>query len=172
MEKTKRIYPSTQLIVALDAKVLKVYLWILSWSASQGSVKYYAKQFAKACKLEEYEVERCIQSLEDAKLIDISRVDQTWMITPNAEQNHKYYNVPISKVLEGKGIMMADNVTWNVEKVTWNVVEDKPKREMSTEQMKKMIMMLQAQLQEKEEVEKMVVNSPVEANIDIDSLPF
>lgn len=162
MEK-KRIYPSTQLIVALDSKVLKVYLWILSWSASQGNVKYYSKQFAKACKMEEDEVERCIQSLEDAKLIDISKVDQTWIIEPNAEQNQKYYQIPISKVLEGKGIMMSDKVTWNVEE------EEKPKKEMTTEQMRKMIQMLQVKLQEKEEVEKMVV-SAVEPNID--DLPF
>ena len=164
MENKKRIYPSTQLIVALDAKILKVYLWILSWSASAGSVKYYSKQFAKACKMEEDEVERCIQSLEDAKLIDISKIDQTWMIEPNAEQNQKYYSIPISKVLEGKGIQIADKVTWNVEDKV-----EQPKKEMSTEQMRKMIQMLQVQLQEKEQVEKMVV-AAVEPNID--DLPF
>ena len=169
METKKRIYPSTQLIVALDSKVLKVYLWILSWSASAGSVKYYSKQFAKACKMEEEEVERCIQSLEDAKLIDISKVDQTWMIEPNAEQNQKYYNIPISKVLEGKGIGMADNVTWNAE-------DEKPKKsstsnieDMDDDSLKRLLLRIEASLNERQQMKKLVVSS-VEPNVD--DLPF
>lgn len=149
--KGKRIYPATQLIVALDPRVLKVYLWILSWSSSQGSVKYYERQFAKACKMTEEEVELCIQTLVDTKLIDISRVDQTWMITPNDEQNQKYYNIPISKVLEGSGIQMASNVSWNCD------VEPKEDvSEMTEQQITAMILRLQAQLNEKKEVKKMV----------------
>ena len=158
----KRIYPATQLIVALDSKVLKVYLWILSWS-TQGSIKYYPRQFAKACKMEEEEVERCIQSLEDAKLIDSSYIDQTWVITPNAEQNQKYYSVPISKVLEGKGIQMAD-------KVTWNVLETKD--DDSDEDLQRQILMLQARLNERAQLKKKVVTMAASTNTDIDDLPF
>lgn len=162
METNKRIYPATQLIVALDSKVLKVYLWILSWS-TQGSIKYYPRQFAKACKMEENEVERCIQSLEDAKLIDSSYIDQTWVITPNAEQNQKYYSVPISKVLEGKGIQMAD-------KVTWNVVETKD--DDSDEDLQRQILMLQARLNERAQLKKKVVTMAASTNTNIDDLPF
>ena len=151
--KGKRIYPATQLIVALDPRVLKVYLWILSWSASQGSVKYYERQFAKACKMTEEEVELCIQTLVDTKLIDISRVDQTWMITPNDEQNQKYYNIPISKVLEGSGIPMASNVSWNCDVEPKEDIAD-----MSEQQITAMILRLQAQLNEKKEVKKMVAS--------------
>lgn len=160
--KSKRIFPSTQLIVALDARVLKVYLWILSWSSSQGSVKYYEKQFAKACKMTEDEVELCIQSLVDAKLIDVSRVDQTWMLTPNEEQNQKYYQIPISKVLEGNGIKMAESVTWNCDVEPKQDVAD-----MSEQQIQAMILRLQAQLNEKKEVRKMVTSS-----VNVDDLPF
>ena len=160
--KSKRIYPSTQLIVALDARVLKVYLWILSWSSSQGSVKYYEKQFAKACKMTEDEVELCIQSLVDAKLIDISKIDQTWMITPNEEQNQKYYQIPISKVLEGNGIKMAESVTWNASEAPTHDVAD-----MTEQQIQAMILRLQAQLNEKKEVRKMVAS-----NVDVNDLPF
>ena len=149
--KSKRIFPSTQLIVALDARVLKVYLWILSWSSSQGSVKYYEKQFAKACKLTEDEVDLCIQSLVDAKLIDISRVDQTWMITPNEEQNQKYYQIPISKVLEGKGIAMADTVTWNASEAPTQDISD-----MSEQQIQAMILRLQASLNEKKQLKGLI----------------
>lgn len=159
--KGKRIYPATQLIVALDPRVLKVYLWILSWSASQGSVKYYERQFAKACKMTEEEVELCIQTLVDTKLIDISRVDQTWMITPNDEQNQKYYNIPISKVLEGSGIPMASNVSWNCD------VEPKQEiADMSEQEITAMILRLQAQLNEKQQVKKLVKNN------NTDDLPF
>ena len=159
--KTKRIYPSTQLIVALDSKILKVYLWILSWASSTGSVKYYSKQFAKACKMEEDEVERCIQSLIDCRLVEASRIDQTWMLTPNEDQNQKYYKLPISKVLEGKGIEIAEIATWNEEA---EVIPTSSK--MSKEEIKRTILMLQAQLKEADEVAKMV-----ETN-DVTDLPF
>ena len=158
MENKKRIYPSSQLVVALDAKTLKVAMWILGWS-SQGSVKYYPKQFAKACKMEEKEVELCIQTLVNCKLIDVSKVDQTWMLTPNAEQFQKYYEVPMSKVLEGNGIPMAKEVTWKKE----DVDED------SDEDLKRQILMLQAKLNERQQMKKCVVT--VEDNY-CNDLPF
>ena len=151
--KTKRIYPSSQLVCALDARVLKVLMWILGWQ-SQGSIKYYPKQFAKACKMTEDEVDLCIQTLIDIKLLDVSRIDQTWMLTPNAERFQKYYDVPISKVIESDGIPMAKEVTWNV--------EEEPKQEiadMSEQEITAMILRLQAQLNEKQQVKKLVKNN-------------
>lgn len=161
MENKKRIYPSSQLVVALDSKTLKVAMWILGWS-SQGSVKYYPKQFAKACKMEEKEVELCIQTLVNCKLIDVSLVDQTWMLTPNAEQFQKYYEVPMSKVLEGNGIPMA-------KEVTWNVVETKD--DESDEELKRQILMLQAKLNERQQMKKCVVSTAASTN-DVNDLPF
>lgn len=168
MENKKRIYPSSQLVVALDAKCLKVAMWILGWS-SQGSVKYYARQYAKACKMTEQEVELCIQTLVNCKLIDVSLVDQTWMLTPNSEQFQKYYEIPMSKVLEGNGIPMAKEVTWNKEeKKQSNDIND-----MSDDEMKRMIIMLQARLNEKEQVKKVVVSASKNNTEDvIDDLPF
>ena len=158
MENKKRIYPSSQLVVALDSKTLKVAMWILGWS-SQGSVKYYPKQFAKACKMTEEEVELCIQTLVNCKLLDVSKIDQTWMLTPNAEQFQKYYEVPMSKVIEGNGIPMAKEVTWNKEEVN----------EESDEDLKRQIMMLQAKLSERQQMKKCVVT--VEDNY-CNDLPF
>lgn len=168
MENKKRIYPSSQLVVALDAKCLKVAMWILGWS-SQGSVKYYARQYAKACKMTEQEVELCIQTLVNCKLIDVSLVDQTWMLTPNPEQFQKYYEIPMSKVLEGNGIPMAKEVTWNKEeKKQSNDIND-----MSDDEMKRMIIMLQARLNEKQQVKKVVVSASKNETEDvIDDLPF
>lgn len=156
----KRIYPSTQLVVALDSKTLKVAMWILGWQ-NQGSVKYYPKQFAKACKMTEEEVELCIQTLVNCKLIDVSLVDQTWMLTPNAEQFQKYYEVPMSKVIEGNGIPMAKEVTWNK--------QDDSSGEMSDEDLKRQILMLQARLNERQQMKKCVVT--VEDNY-CNDLPF
>lgn len=168
MENKKRIYPSSQLVVALDSKTLKVAMWILGWS-SQGSVKYYARQYAKACKMTEQEVELCIQTLVNCKLIDVSLVDQTWMLTPNPEQFQKYYEIPMSKVIEGNGIPMAKEVTWNKEeKKQSNDIND-----MSDDEMKRMIIMLKARLNEKEQVKKVVVSASKNNTEDvIDDLPF
>lgn len=160
MDNKKRIYPSSQLVVALDSKTLKVAMWILGWS-SQGSVKYYPKQFAKACKMEEKEVELCIQTLVNCKLLDVSIVDQIWMLTPNAEQFQKYYEVPMSKVIEGNGIPMAKEVTWNK--------QDDSSGEMSDEDLKRQILMLQARLNERQQMKKCVVT--VEDNY-CNDLPF
>ena len=155
MAKTKKIYPSSQLIVALDAKVLKVYMWILAWQ-SHVSVKYYSRQFKKACRLEEDEIERSIQALVNAKLIKVESDGESFLLTPNAEQAQKYFEIPLNDVLDGNGIKMADTVTWNRE------AEVKPAMkapdDMSEEEMKRTILMLQARLQEKEEVKKMIVN--------------
>ena len=157
-ESNKRVFPSTQLIVALDARVLKVYLWILSWSA-KGDVKYYPKQFAKACKLTEEEVDKCLQSLINAKLIIPTNYGgEGWMLSVNVEQNQKYYSIPISKVIEGNGIPMAENVTWNV-------VETKD--DESDEDLKRQILMLQARLNERQQMKKVVVTNNV-----VSDLPF
>lgn len=159
--KTKRIYPSSQLVCALDCRVLKVLMWILGWQ-NQGSIKYYPKQFAKACKMEEDDVDLCLQTLIDTKLLDVSRVDQTWMLTPNAEQFQKYYDIPISKVIEGNGIKMADKITWNCTESTKQDIDD-----MDEKQIQAMILRLQASLNEKKQVKEMIkVSEPT------DDLPF
>lgn len=170
MEK-KRIYPASQLVVALDANVLKVYMWILAWQG-HGSVKYYPKQFAKATKFSEEEVERCIQSLVDCKLIDVSYVDQNWLLTPNGDQVQKYYEVPLSSVLEGKGIKMADRAVWNKNGATVKSDTSNNLDNMSTEQMEQMVMMLQARLNEKREVDKLVVEMSAPTGHSANDLPF
>jgi len=159
--KGKRIYPSSQLVCALDCRVLKVLMWILGWQ-NQGSIKYYPKQFAKACKMEEDDVDLCIQTLIDTKLLDVSRIDQTWMLTPNAEQFQKYYDIPISKVIEGNGIKMADKITWNSEEAPKADIDD-----MDEKQIQAMILRLQASLNEKKQVKEMIKGSVL-----CDDLPF
>ena len=157
----KRVYPSQQLTVALDAKTLKVLLWICGWGSS---VKYYAKQFAKACKMEEEEVELQIQTLVNANLVDVSKVDNVWIISPNGKTFQKYYEIPLSKVLEGNGIPVAKEISWNCEAPKEDISE------MSEQQIRTMILRLQASLNEREQMKKVVVTP--EPKVDYDSLPF
>lgn len=165
-EKPKRLFPSTQLVVALDSRVLKTYLWICSWMPT-GGVRYYSRQFAKATKLTEDEVERCIQSLIDYKLVDVTNTDQGFVFMPDIDQAKKYFEVPMSKALESEGIKMAETATWNkTTPVQKSKIED-----MNTEQIQAMIYRLQASLQEKKQMEKFVkvASTPTEK---FDDLPF
>ena len=165
-EKPKRLFPSTQLMVALDSRVLKCYLWICSWM-SQGGVRYYSRQFAKATKLTEDEVERCIQALIDFKLVDVTNTEQGFLLMPNVDQAKKYFEVPMGKALESEGIKMAETATWNKE----SAVVQKKIEDMDAEQIQAMIYRLQASLQEKELMKKFVkvASAPTEK---FDDLPF
>lgn len=166
-EKPKRLFPSTQLMVALDSRVLKCYLWICSWMPT-GGVRYYSRQFAKATKLTEDEVERCIQTLIDYKLVDVTNTDQGFLFTQNVDQAKKYFEVPMGKVLESEGIKMAEKATWNKESA---VVQKSKIEDMNAEQIQAMIYRLQASLNEKKQMEKFVkvTPSPTEK---FDDLPF
>lgn len=166
-EKPKRLFPSTQLVVALDSRVLKTYLWICSWMPT-GGVRYYSRQFSKATKLTEDEVERCIQALIDYKLVDVTNTDQGFLFMPNVEQAKKYFEVPMSKALESEGIKMAEEATWNKESA---VLQKSKIEDMDAEQIQAMIYRLQASLQEKEQMKKFVkvASTPTEK---FDDLPF
>ena len=160
MEK-KRIYASLQLVSALPANVLKTFLWITGWNTD---VKYYAKQFCKALKMSQEEVEKCIQTLIDVQLVDVSKTDGTWILSPNHETNQKYYNIPISKVVEGNGIKMAENATWMQDEAKPQVTDP---AEMSESEIKTLILRLQASLNEKAQMKKVVVTNP-----EPDDLPY
>lgn len=161
--KPKKIYPSQQLVVALDAQSLKLFIYICNWQ-TQGAMKYYPNTLAKAMKCDEDELELTVQTLADAKLINISKIDQTFMIEPNAEQCQKYFNIPIKDVIDGKGIRRATHVTWNCNESPKSDVED-----MSEEEIQKMIMRLQVSLNEKKQMKKLV--QTCEPNYE-DDLPF
>lgn len=158
MEK-KFYYPCQQLVVALDAKSLKCLLYICGWQ-SQGGLKYFQNGFSKAMKMDVEECDRCIQTLINAKLVDVSRIDQTWMLCVNGEQMQKYFKLSIKDVIDGKGIPMATEVTWNVEEAS-NDTSD-----MNEQEIQSLILRLQAQLNEKRQVKQLIKNN------NIDDLPF
>ena len=165
MENNKRVYPPTQLCIALDARVLKCYMWICGWK----QLKYYPRQFAKAVKMSEKDCERCIQTLVNINLVDVSKVDGNFILTANAEQNQKYYNVKLEDVLESNGIQIADEVTWNKDEEDIPTSNDSIDK-LSNEELQRMILRLQANLNERKETEKKVVTC--EKNYDYDNLPF
>lgn len=164
MEKEK-VFMSTQLLAVLPPMVCKTAMFLVNWQNSPNGIMLYEHRFAKTLKMSDQEVRLCIQTLINLKLIDLTNIDGKWRIEFNPSEWQKYYKIPMDRVIEHEGYKLATKVTYD------ETEEDKPKNEMSVEQMRKMIQMLQVQLQEKEQVAKMVVNS-VEPQIDVDSLPF
>ena len=163
-EKPKRLYPSTQLIAALDAEVLKTYLWITTWG---WNVRYFSKQFSKAIGLSEEDVERCIQALVDKRLITVTNTEQGFVFNPNAEENEKYFEMPLGQVLECNKITMAEKATWSKD----STVQKSKIEDLDADQIKALIVRLKASLKEKKQMEKFVkvASSPTEK---FDDLPF
>lgn len=163
-EKPKRLYPTSQLLIALESRVLKTYLWILNWG---WNVRYLSKQFSKAIGLSEDEVERCIQALVDKKLVTVTNTEQGFVLNPNAEEHGKYFEVPFGKALECDKITMAEKATWNK-----NAPIQKPKIEdLDADQIKALIVRLKASLKEKEQMKKFVKVTPSPSE-KLDDLPF
>lgn len=168
--KSKKIYPSQQLVCALDSSVLKTLMWILGWQ-SQGDIKIYVHQMSKFLHMDEEVIELCIQTLEDVHLIDIKRVDQTWIANLNAETFQKYFNVPMEKIKDGNGIQMASEVTWNQEVKAETKQQSNDISDMSDDELKLLLKRIQISLNERDQLKKVIVSTK-STNNDIDSLPF
>ena len=168
-EKPKRLYPSAQLVVALDAKVLKTYIWITIWG---GSVRYFSRHFSKAIGISENRVERCIQALVDKRLVTVTNTEQGFLLTPNAEEHWKYSEIPLGQMIGCEKIKMAEKATWNK-----NAPIQKPKFEdmeiedMNVDQIEAMMIRLQASLQEKKQMKKFVKVASTPSG-KFDDLPF
>lgn len=164
--KTKRIYPSQQLVCSLPPTALKVFIYLCGWQ-SQEFIKLFVKQMVKALKLTEEEVEIAVQTLSDTKLIDISRQGDVHMCQLNGEQIQKYFKIPFDKIMESNGIQLSTNVTWNkdVEKKNDDI------EGMSESDLKRLLLRIEASLNEKQQMKKCVITNDVE-NKEIDDLPF
>lgn len=159
--KTKFIYPSTQLIALLHPKVLKVYLYLLGWQNSE-KLYVYTKNLAKAIKYTEKEVEISIQTLIDNNLIQLE-YDNGYKVNFNIEEVLKYSTTPIKEIYAMEMLPVSTEITWNKETTSkLNSIED-----LSEAEIKSLLLRLQASLQEKEQIKKMVKNSTVK-----DDLPF
>ena len=161
---TKRLYPSTQMVLYLAPNVLRVLMWVLGWQGK--TIIYYPSQYQKALKMDVDEIERCLQALFDKNILTYQKIDDKWVLEPVAETFQKFYDVKISKVIESeKTLEMTDKVIWNKEEATTksNGIDD-----MSDDEMERMVLMLQARIKERAEVKKKVVTN----NVDLSDLPF
>lgn len=163
-----RVYISNQLACMLPPTVLKTLFYLISWQ-SQEQIKYYQKQFAKTMHLDQAEIDQAIQLLIDKELISASRIDNNWVFALEKKKIQSYFNVPMSKVIEHEGFKLPPQITWNKEeKKQSNGIND-----MSDDEMKRMIIMLQARLNEKEQAKKVVVSASRNETEDVvDDLPF
>lgn len=163
----KKIYPSQQLVCALDALSLKVFMWLCGWQ-SQGDIKLFVGQMSKFLHIDEEEVELSIQTLLNAKLITIKKDDKTFIANLNGEQVQKYFSTPIAKIAESGGVPRATEVTWNktseVKKESSNNLDD-----MSEQELKMLLLRIEASLNEKQQIKKAVVSPN---NKDVDDLPW
>lgn len=162
----ERVYISTQLLSVLPPIVLKVASFLCNWQNSPNGIMLYEHRFAKTLKMTEEEVRISIQTLINLKLIDLTNIDNKWKIEFNPTEWQKYYKIPMDKVIEHEGYKLATEVTYD--KVDTNTKSNDVDN-MSDDEMKRMILMLQAKLNEKQQVKEKVVSM---SNNDYDNLPF
>ena len=166
MEKNEKVFLSTQLLAVLPPNVLKVAAYLVNWQNSPNGIMLYEHRFAKTLKMSDLEIRLCIQTLINLKLIDLTNIDGKFRIEFNPSEWQKYYKIPMDRVIEHEGYKLATKATYD------EAEQEEPKKEMTTEQMRKMIQMLQVKLQEKEEVEKMVVSASSKEDDLLSQLPF
>lgn len=163
----ERVYISTQLACMLPPTALKVLSYLISWQ-SQEQIKYFDKQFSKAMHLDKAEIEQALQLLIDKELINARKIDTYWVFELEKKKIQSYFNVPMQKVYDHEGFKLPPQITWNKENTKSEDIND-----MSDDEMKRMILMLQARLNEKEQVKKVVVSASKNKTEDvIDDLPW
>jgi len=162
----KRISMPTQLVCALPPVACKVMQYMCGWSG-QEFIKLYVHQMARAMNLVDEEVELAIQTLANVNLIEIGKQGDVFVAKINADQVQRYFEIPFQKIIEADGIK-------NATEITWNKVEEKKQSpsidDMSDADMKRMLLMLQARLNEREQLKSKVVTA--EPNKVDDGLPW
>ena len=150
MKTEDRVWMSTQLCCMLPPLGVKVLHYLLNWNKAE--VKYFEKQMTKLMHLTKDELELAIQTLVDNNLLSIRKDGDTFVLVINREQIKKYYNVPLQKVHDHQGFSLSKNVTWNKVSVTTE------KNELSNEDIEKKILMLQAMLKERKQVQELITS--------------
>jgi hypothetical protein len=162
METNEKVFASQQLICMLPPLALKVICYLMNWQ-KYDNIKYYQKQMCGFMHLDPSELDLAIQTLVDNKLINVSKIDDNWCFNLNKDTIKKYFDVPMQTIKDHEGLKLSKEITWNKETTTQsNDVND-----MSEDEMKRMLLMLQARLKEKQEVKKVVVTNDV-----VDDLPW
>ena len=145
-----RAFISNQLACVLHPLPLKVLFYIVSWNKPQ---KYYPKNMAKVLHIDVSELDLAIQSLVDHKLLSVTNIDGKFVLEVEKQEIDKYVKIPMERVLEHNGYPLPKEITWNKAESTKSDVDD-----MSEDEMKRMLLMIQARLNEREEAKKRIVN--------------
>lgn len=169
MEKLEKVYMSNQLCCMLPPLALKVMVYLLGWQNAD-TIKYYEKQFSKFLHLSVQELETAIQTLVDHNLVEVGKIDQTWLLNINRQTVKKYFDVPMQKVHDSEVFKLSADVTWNkgenTQQKTSSDIDD-----MTDEQLKTLLNRIQIMVSEREQTKKMV-KMACAASSDIDDLPF
>ena len=159
-----RAFISNQLACVLHPLPLKVLFYIVSWNKPQ---KYYPKNMAKVLHIDVSELDLAIQSLVDHNLLSVTNIDGKFVLEVEKQEIDKYVKIPMERVLEHNGYPLPKEITWNKAESTKSDVDD-----MSEDEMKRMLLMIQARLNEKEQLKKKVVSVSSSKDDIVDNLPF
>ena len=153
METKKKSYVSTQLCCVLNPIALKVLLYITLWQNSPKGLLLYVHSFSRALKMDEELIRRAIQTLINARLIRLENDGDKTRIELVQETFEKALQVPLERIYEKGEVPLAEDIEFDKKETKQKDIED-----MSEQDIRTMILRLQASLKEKEEVKKRIVN--------------
>lgn len=164
METNEKAFLTQQLICMLPSLAVKVIGYLLNWQ-KYDIIKYFPKQMCGFMHITENELELALQTLEDNKLINISKIDGQYAIQLDKKVIMSYINVPMQKVHDHDGFKLATEVKWNAEDKN----DDLDIASMSDEQLERIIKELQRRKKEKKGCS---VIYPEEVDGKYNDLPF
>lgn len=150
----EKVYICTQLCAVLHPIACKLLLYITLWQNSTKGLLLYVHSFAKTLKLTEDEVRMGIQTLLNLNLIRLVKAEDKFKIELVADTFKKYLNLPLQKAIEHDGFPLATDVTWDKE----NEKREKDISDMSDDDLKRLLLRIEAQLSERSETKKRIVN--------------
>lgn len=156
----ENVFMTQQLNCMLPALAVKVLNYLINWK-KYDVIKYYPNQMTKFMHISEDELDRALQTLIDNRLIDTTSIDGIQGFILNKKKIMSYINVPMQKVHDTEGFKLADMATWNKALMDEKVAleESGILDNLPPHQIKRIINMLQVQLNEKEQVRKIVQNN-------------
>ena len=160
----KKVFIPTQLAALLHPIPLKILLYMVNMQGL-GAFKIYASALAGILKMKEEHLKMGVQTLIDNNLISISKNEDGHFVTKlNKDTFQKFFEIPVGELKNKELLPVSKDVTWDKIQPTKPSTND----DMSTAEIKRMLLMLQAQLKEREQVEKMVKTSDAQC----DDLPW
>lgn len=150
----KKVFIPTQLTALLHPIALKILLYMVNMQGL-GDFKIYTSALSGILKMKEEHLKIGIQTLIDNNLISISKNDEGHFVAKlNKDAFKKFFEIPVGELKNKELLPVAKDVTWD--KIQPAKPSIKNDDSMSTAEIKRMLLMLQAQLKEREQVEKMV----------------